>query len=502
LNKVILNLLDGILKNGEEVLFGFTSKFEQWIPAMVIAKILKQNHPNVKTIIGGFGDRKSALALMKMSSHFDFAVWGEGEYVLLELCNQITSDRNFSRVPRIVYKEDNELIVSDMSKSKFISLEQQRPDFSDFFQQNKFVTVDCLPIEGSRSCHWKKCSFCYLNQGYKYRRKEIDNLVNEIIYFIEKYPDLGFLFTDNDIIGDDITTFENFLDKLIEYNSKHEKSVIINLAEVIPQNLSKRIIKKMTLAGFRKIQVGYESTSDSILRKMRKKSSFSDLILVFKFTQFYGIGLNGLNIIRNLIDEPEEDILEGIENIKFLRFYLNNNYYHHIINLAICSNSKYYKHIDKNEIKKWKINRTYFLTPSNLWRNINKFDLLEFISPVEHADLWDLFTEINDHYTQNSFTYRLFRNGAVFFEEYQNNELLSQIEFNKEVYWEILVIANDKVCSFDEIIKSLSHKGYKCSDTEIYEILEELKSEYILYYDSDYSKIISIINTDLIITVD
>ena len=42
-----------------------------------------------------------------------------------------------------------------------------------------------IPIEGARGCHWNRCHFCFLNQGYKYRRKSAEVIKEEILYNIK-----------------------------------------------------------------------------------------------------------------------------------------------------------------------------------------------------------------------------------------------------------------------------------------------------------------------------
>ena len=87
------------------LLLGFTSKFHQWIPAMVVSKAMKQKSPNTKIVIGGFGSKEAALEAMKMNPHFDFATWGEGEYPLLELSKQLKEGANdFDNVARLFYR--------------------------------------------------------------------------------------------------------------------------------------------------------------------------------------------------------------------------------------------------------------------------------------------------------------------------------------------------------------------------------------------------------------
>ena len=488
----------------EVILFGFSAKFNQWISAIVLARILKKISPNIKTIIGGFGDKEGALSVMKISKDFDYAVWGEGEYILLDICNQINAENDFSNIPRLIYREDNKLVISKKNSGRYLDLNSEiMPDYSDYFFPKKdshILPEDILiPIEGSRSCHWKKCKFCYLNQGYKYRKKSANRLFNEIVYFNQKYPNVDFFFTDNDLVSNSMTEFEELLNKIIEYNKGNENCLKMYTVEVIPSGFSNEMIKKMALAGVKQVQIGYESTSDGLLKKINKKSSFSDNILFLKFAKKYGIEISGMNIIKNIPDETDEDILEGIDNIRYMRFYLDNKLFkHHVAPLHINSQSRYYKELNENQINNWSENFFYDYMPEEFWVETNKYDLMSFCTSVT-KNLWSLFDKIDLHYSNIEYSYRLLRNGNVFYEEYCCGRLINNIEFYEPQYWELLMTTNNKVCSLQEINVALIEKGYEFTQNEIIEIIQNLKGEYLLYANKDCSAVVSIIDTDKII---
>jgi len=501
IREIFVKQLPGLI-SGNVLLFGFTSKFDQWIAAIVMAKILKQNYPDIKTVIGGFGSMEAALSAMKITAHFDFAIWGEGEYSLLDLCNQLNASGNFSGIPRLVYREKGQLVVSKAARGNYLDLsEELYPDYDEYFEQVNTGEIDKpvhIPIEGSRGCHWKKCRFCYLNQGYKYRKKSADRLVNEIVHFNKKYPKGRIAFTDNDLVGKNVASFEEFLDKVIGYNRANENNIKLYGLELIPTGLHSNLFKKMALAGIKLVTIGYESASESILEKLDKKNRFADNLLILKFAKKYGIGLT-TNSIRNLPDETDEDILESIESIRYLRFWLaDDGFEHYHSPLAISSKSRYYKDLVKKGISHWVKNQVYELTPGSLWKNINKYDLMEFYAPVSNS-LWGTFEEVDKQYHTTNYSYRLLVNGSVFFEEYYNKILYSEIEFDQPEYWEVLKAANGKVCSLDEIGEILNKKGYEFTNNEMVEIIDNLKKEYILYSNKDYSGIVSIIDTDLAI---
>lgn len=225
-------------------------------------------------------------------------------------------------------------------------------DFSDYLNVYKGDKSSIsFPIEKSRGCHWNKCKFCFLNQGYKYRIKSPSILSQEIIYLIQEYGIFSYSFLDNDVVGQNLLDFDELLNSLISIKEQYP-DFTIHLAEIISRNLSSDYIKKMHLAGFEHVQIGYESPSDNILHKISKKNTFASNLLFIKWASEYKIRVGGMNIIRGLLDETIEDILEGIKNVYFLRFYkTTRNYTHLISSLAISNMSRYYKEltdIDKN----------------------------------------------------------------------------------------------------------------------------------------------------------
>ncbi|MCC8134867.1 MAG: hypothetical protein LIP04_15765, partial [Tannerellaceae bacterium] len=64
--------------------------------------------------------------------------------------------------------------------------------------------------------------------------------------------------------------FDKLLNLLIQLTEKYPDFKIM-LAEIITKDITFDFIKKMSLAGFVHIQIGYESASDTLLKKIEKK---------------------------------------------------------------------------------------------------------------------------------------------------------------------------------------------------------------------------------------
>lgn len=504
MNEEIFHLIDSELEKidaGTVLLFGFSSKFYQWIPGILLAEKFKRKFPGVKIVIGGFLDKETARDILFTCSDFDFAVWGEGEYPLLELCNQLREGAiDFESVPRLVYR-DRENVKVTKSQSKYLSFQNYVfPDFSDFIgmPDTKEILSHCMfPIESSRSCYWGRCKFCSFNMGYKYRRRSPENVVQEIEHLFKEYKITKFRFVDNDIVGKDKARLEEQLDMIIESSLKsHVKYSFY--AEIIHHDFNSRLIEKLSVAGFNQVQIGYEAITDGLLKKMDKMADFADHILFLKFAIKYGISVIGCNIIRGIVGETEDDVQESAHNLVFLRFFLSGNpgkFCHIPIELRFQGGTRFLKMLDSEERKKCKYSPFGYLLPHSLIGYKRRFNLLGFTWDLENKVEWELFGKANKFYEDTEITYRILKNkGVYYYSEFNKGELINYIVFNEPEYWEVLKVANDGVSSFEKIFGQLKEKFPAVTEKYLVEIIEKLKSHYLIYANTDLTRIISIID--------
>ena len=479
------------------LIFGMSMNLYQWIPSIVIAKILKEKYPNIKTCIGGIGTKEAATTYLKNFKYFDYAIWGEGEYPLLQLVNALENEETLEQVPNLIYRENFNLARTKNRKKEYFDLNNKMPiDYSDYFSQ---VNIDQdrigIPIEGSRGCHWMKCKFCFLNEGYRYRVKSPETIVREIKHYINHYKILKFQFLDNDLIGKNLIEFDKFLDLLIDLKKEFPKFEIF-LAEIVTKGLDAHIIKKMSLAGFHSVQIGYESPSDSLLGKISKKNTFASNLLFIKWANIYNIRINGANVLRGLLEETDNDIFESIDNLHFLRFVLDKGYFQHSISqLAIGKSSKYYKDIcNTNEYHKY----TDVITELMSEDFLSKEDRDTIFYSVRHKQslYWNFFEKTEKYYLDNKFEYSLIpTNNKILYNEYYNKEEIKTLEFDVESsHWKILKSCNKNVISISELEYILNLDLNEIS-TDINDLIEE----GLLYQSSNKKEVISIINTDTIV---
>jgi len=487
----------------DTLLFGFTSKFHQWIPAMVVSKAIKQKSITAKIVIGGFGSKEAALEAMKMNTHFDFATWGEGEYPLLELTKQL-SDKSydFDKVPRLFYRKQDVIILSSNNRSDYLDFHNYPfPNYEDYFStypvsDEKYKIV--IPINSSRACSWNKCKFCDYNSGYKFRVRSPKNIIEEIEFIANKYKSACFSFVDNDIFINK-RHFEKLLDLMIESKEKHHYDYEF-WAEMIPnEKLDSRLIEKMQIVGFSQVFIGYDGISDSLLSKMSKSNNFSNNLFFVKYALKQDIDPL-VNIIIGLINESEEDIQESEANLHFLRFFYTNRettLYHDYVTLVISRMSKYYGMISDEEKEKYSVNDITYLLPEHFSNHKYRFNLFSWKKPeITFAKQWAKMQKREQHYINNAYNYKLSsKNGVPKFHEYRNNKLIVEYDFTDPIEWSVLLLANSKVVKFEEILKELKAQA-DVSSEDLLAILAKLKAIHLIYCDTDFDNIITVIDTE------
>lgn len=487
------------------LLFGISYKLLQLVPGIILAKLIKERHPNVKIVIGGIGNKAIAYEVMQTCEYFDYAIWGEGEYPLLQLADQLKGNKKeYKAIPRLVYRDKKfEILHSETSRSLYLDFSNYI--FPSFEEYNPFVKdIRALserglafhPINSIRSCHWKKCAFCNYNTGYKYRERPPENIVDEIDYMITKHGITDFQFVDNDIIGTSIERFEELLDRLIEYkeNTKHNFHL---WGEMIPHwGLNEAIISKMFQANFYEIFIGYEAITDTLLQKMNKSNDFAMNIFIVKAALRNNINLR-TNIIKAVPDETKEDVLESMNNLHYLRFYFNIYKYkliHDKGQFTLYKESAYYKRMDKQKIKEYNQNPyPYYLPNDFLQPDTNLFGYYKGVP--DNAAEWYAFSQVEQFYKRNKFDYDFEETQeGIAYNEYVDGEYVDGYVFNEMDYVDVLTFTNDAVRSFDELYEMLKKKYSKFKKDRLVEVLTNLKAAYLLYFNANMTRIISVVD--------
>lgn len=471
-------------------LVGFTCKFYQWIPASIFAYILKKKRPDLPLLIGGWSIKDGARAILQLTNLFNFACWGEGEIPVLDLYREVIGEYNIGRIPRIAYRREKEVITTTNGKAaSFVAMDSlpylNFDDYCNTFQGEE----PTFPIERVRGCNWNRCRFCFLSQGYLYRMKSNERLIEELLYYIRRYKVYHFQVMDNDFVGKDLDLFTDLLFRLKAIRKQYPAFKIV-MAEIITKNLDRKIIEAMAEAGFLNVQIGLEALSQRMLDKMRKHQKLSENIFFIRETIRCRFMVNGLNVIIGAPGEEEKDILESIRNLSFFRFFLNHSYIKLlVVNLAIANYSSYLREVrnagKENEYEQDDLDNLIPYPP-----DIDRFSLFSYEKNKHPHMLWNTFKELVTFYKETKFTYKfIVKPSEIVYKEYAGRKLVNEICFDDGPALCILSILQNKVYTFGDLCKQMPE-----SDPEIIgSVLSELYQESLVYYSDGFEDITTVL---------
>ncbi len=293
-----------------------SSEFGQTLD--ITAALVKEYDKNCIVIAGGVHPTIEYINVVK-NENIDFIVRGEGEYVLKALINYILGN---GKLPEsgLVFKKGGETIIQDQVFIDDISV-LPWPDYS-LISLNDYINVGprlgplrppeypYMRISVTRGCPFG-CSFCQVEtiSGRKVRARDPEDVVNELIYYRDKYGIKSIQFDDDNIIANR-PFFKKLLTVMIE--KKLNLKFIIGAFAIFL--LTDDILDLMIKAGCQGINVAIESGSKRVIKEIVFKPVDLDRVpmIIKKVID------RGLFVIANfIIGYPGESWDEIRETIRY-----------------------------------------------------------------------------------------------------------------------------------------------------------------------------------------
>lgn len=265
---------------------------------------------------------------------------------------------------------------------------------------------------------------------------EVNYIISQIKDVINKYNAFDFIFRGYISLSRNCKNVESLLKELIFIKEKHSE-MIISETSIDTRNMTASIVRDMALAGFAKTNIHLSS------------SSLAYNFLFIKYASLYGIQTE---YTINTSEILEDNIFELLDNIHYLRFFRNESF------------------------------------------SINSVGRTDDFANRRSQ-------EIISYYAKSRHEYKLYKKGnCILYREFLSGEIISEIEFELgSLDWYILKKANNKIVSINQTISDLKKRQEEYLDIEIFNTIEELRKENLLYASDDYSEMVSVINIDMIL---
>lgn len=307
------------------LLAGFSICLGQLTSSLYFIREIKRKSPNVLVAAGGSscaGDMGESL--LRVFPEIDFVVQGEGERPLAHLVTHLAQGVDPGAVPPFQGLIGRKIGRSSPETSQVDALDDlPYPDFDDYFEELSALPpprrfFPRLPMEISRGCWWRGagrkmqssgCAFCNLNlQWWGYRAKSRQRILDELDALAGRHQALSVSFMDNLLPARELAEI---------FDGIHGLGRDFRLFGEIRAKTPLKALSAMGAAGVREVQVGIESLSTLLLKRMNKGTTAIDNLEIMKHCEAYGYPDLAANLILEFPSSGEAEVAETLRNLDF-----------------------------------------------------------------------------------------------------------------------------------------------------------------------------------------
>ena len=485
-----LSHLEGIFDRYEKTrIVGFTSTFNQNMPSMALAKILKERFEDKVVLLGGANcEGVMGPALMRAFPYIDYVVSGEAEESFPSLLKILFSSKNelIANLRGVSYRKNGE-VKTNPSARPIENLDVYPiMDCDDYYQQlgeleeesRKAIERGPIFFECSRGCWWGQhshCTFCgYNDLSISYRSKSPDRILKELVTLAKRHGVLSFNATDNIL---NPSYFIKLLPKL------KETGFDFNLFFEVKANMTKQHVKILAESGVSVVQPGIESLSTHVLQLMRKGTTMLENVQILKWLEEFGV-YPVWNFIGGFPGEREEDYLL-LEHIIPLLYHLPppmNPFFMRIRMDRFSPNFDFAREFGfKNVRPKEYYNYVYDLDP-NLLRDIVyyfDYDLPGFEKFLPHIRKIDTLLEEWHKKYHSGETELSYGRGPDFFDVNDQRDGFTK-KFPLRGNDMNILSCCDKISSLDLIMDSLNCNAETPTELDLLSSIERLEAQGLI----------------------
>lgn len=261
-------------------IFGFSVLTASFKSAIDMSRQLKILYPDSVIIFGGIHPTAMPEEVLSYK-HIDIVVRGEGERVIVELYKRIKDSKDYTHLENISYRLDNKFIHNKISPD-VVPLDELPAFPYNLFEGNRY---DIGNVMSSRGCPYK-CIFCSnrVITRFKYRFKSAESVVDDIELLHHKYGQSYVGFYDDNLL----VNKERVYDLIDEIKRRGLDNKINFGFQARADNTNYRILRELYDAGFKNIFFGIETSSERIMKTIRKGETVKQCIEAVKIAKTIG----------------------------------------------------------------------------------------------------------------------------------------------------------------------------------------------------------------------
>lgn len=265
------------------------------------ATAIKKASPSTKTVL--VGPHVSALSeeTLKEYEAVDGVLRGEYEITAVALTEVLAAGENPADVEGVTWRvgdkivsAPNRVLNDDLDGLPYVSTVYKKfLDIRNYFYSHSRYPI--VTILSARGCpHY--CVFCVYPQvfsGREYRTRSVGNIIGELRYIRETWPELGELMFEDDTFSVNHERTRSLCEAIIE------EDISLVWSANARADLDYETLRTMREAGCRLLCVGIESGDDSVLERMGKRIDRERIVQFFADAKRVGILVHGCFMVGN-----------------------------------------------------------------------------------------------------------------------------------------------------------------------------------------------------------
>lgn len=290
--EVVPSFLDTVLDTidfSDVALVGFTCLYDQTFSALALAARIREKHPDIMIAFGGYAlQAPVGPELQSAFSEMDVIAYGDGEPTIVPLYRAACGQCGLDSVPNISYRTESGEIRFTPARQCDIDT-SPAPNYDDFVasvrrlkaEDKVELTGSQLPFESSRGCWWGQknhCKFCGIDEEtLRYRVKNPGTVIRQLDELHDRYGALSFR-------ASDYIFPHSFHGEFV--SALTVRGAPYRLHYEMKSNLTADMVDGLYSAGFHFVQLGIESFSTPVLRRMNKGvTSLQNIYSIYELTR-------------------------------------------------------------------------------------------------------------------------------------------------------------------------------------------------------------------------
>lgn len=296
--------------------------------AFLIAKTLKQRHPDVPVAIGG-GYVNTELRRVtdpRVFDYVDFMMFDNGERPLLSLLEHVSGSRPRRALCRTRYREKGRVVYADDPSSRDFTMNDIGcPTYRGLALDRYLTILDStnpmhrLWSEGhwnkltvAHGCYWKQCTFCDVGLTYisRYEMTPTERLIRQIEQLVAETGRRGFHFVDE---AAPPSALKSLALALLERRIRIKWWGNIRFETAFSPDLCRLLAASGCIA----VTAGLEAASDRLLDNMKKGITVDQTALVAAGFRDAGILIHAY-LMYGCPSETIQETIDALERVRQL----------------------------------------------------------------------------------------------------------------------------------------------------------------------------------------